>query len=171
MSEATYLHSDLETQELPCVAIPAEGATLLLPNVCVAEIVQGRAVKQVAEAPVWLSGVTGWRGQTIPVVNFSGFAETTEHLPPAPGPAHTRCLVVMNRSRVAGAPAFYGLQATGLPRILQLTAGDIKNHSDELSAADAMHVVVGTELATIPDLGYVEQQLQRLDLDPVRAGE
>ena len=162
MSEATYLQSELEPEELPCVAIPTEGVTLLLPNVCVAEIVQGRSVKSIEHSPPWLSGLTGWRGQTIPIVNFSGFDEVSsgEHTANSDLPA--RCLVVMNRSRVAQAPPFYGLQATGLPRILQLTAADIKNHNDSLGAADSMRVMVGTELATIPDLGFVEQQLQML---------
>ena len=68
----------------------------------------------------------------------------------------------MNRSRVPEAPAFYGLLATSLPRILQLTAADMKNQSDTLGNADAMKVLVGTELATIPDLEFVERNLQRL---------
>ncbi|MEM7098929.1 MAG: chemotaxis protein CheW [Pseudomonadota bacterium] len=154
MSEVLFAQ-ELE-DELACVAIPTPGATLLLPNVCVAEIVKLKAIKPVENGPDWLVGQTGWRGQTISVVRFAGFDE------PNPSDDGSRCLVVMNRSKVPQAPSFYALIATGLPRILQLLPSDLKNHDESLGPADAMKVIVGTEAATIPDLGYVETCLKEV---------
>ena len=92
----------------------------------------------------------------LTVVRFAGFDESD------PSDDGSRCLVVMNRSRVPQAPSFYAFIATGLPRILQLVSTDLKNHDEGLGPADAMKVIVGTEAATIPDLGYIETCLKDL---------
>ena len=165
MSQVAHLLHDVEPQELACVVIPTPGSHLLLPNVCVAEIVKLKAVKAVENSPAWLVGITGWRGQTIPVVHFAGFDASNADADTNPKDMHARCLVIMNRSRRADAPAFYAVLATGLPRMLQLAPDDIKNHDAALGPADAMQVVVGTEHATIPDLGFVEGKLKELPAD------
>ncbi len=158
-------------QELACVVIPTATETLLLPNVCVAEIVKYKTIKPVDQCPPWLDGMAGWRGQAISVVNFAGFDQTSANARAAAerDGSVARCLVVMNRSKISDAPAFYGILATALPRILQLSAADLKNHNEELGDADAMKVIVGTELATIPDLAFVEQKLKSLHLSQTPA--
>ncbi|MEM9621101.1 MAG: chemotaxis protein CheW [Pseudomonadota bacterium] len=146
-----------ETEDLSCVMIPTLGEQLLLPNICVAEIVPWRRLKVAEDGPEWLMGYVGWRGQTIPVLHFAQFAGST-----APADGQPRCLVVMNRSRTPSAPAFYALAAEGLPRMLQLAEDDLSSASTELSVAQVMRVNVGTEVATIPDLAYVEEQVLNL---------
>lgn len=140
----------LDLDELSCVVIPTPGESVLLPNVCVAEIVPWRRIKPIDETPAWCMGVTGWRGQTIPVVHFSGFANEDAQ------PKSARCMVVMNRARNASAPPFYALAADGLPRMLQLADDDLRNESAELGPAEVMRVAAGTEIAVIPDLAYIE---------------
>lgn len=152
---AIALHDD--ASDLSCVLIPTPGEQLLLPNICVAEIVPWRRLKPLADGPEWLLGYVGWRGQTIPVIHFAEFNEQ-----PATPATQARCLVVMNRARNASAPAFYAVAAEGLPRMVQLSEDDLSSASDELSVAQIMKVNVGTELATIPDLAFVEQQVLSL---------
>jgi len=147
-----------ETSELSCVIIPTIGAQLLLPNVCVAEIMPWRRVKPLPSAPAWCSGLVGWRGRTVPVIHYAGFADAS-----APAAATARCLVIMNRSRNSSGPAFYAVAATGLPRMLQLVDDDLLNADVELGSADVMQLQVGTELATIPNLGYVEDKIAELE--------
>ncbi len=161
MSKPALMINDDDT-DLSCVVIPTPGEQLLLPNICVAEIVPWRRLKPVADAPEWLLGFVGWRGQTIPVLHFARFAEA----PADSGqPPQARCLVVMNRARNAAAPAFYALAAEGLPRMLQLSEDDLSSATAELSTAQVMRVNVGTEVATIPDLAYVEEQVLQLKAD------
>lgn len=146
-----------ELTELTCVMIPLEGAQLLLPNVCIAEILPWRRVKALGETPPWCLGLLGWRGEMVPVVRF-------ETLNGAPGPARKtgRCMVVMNRARNARGLPFYALASEGLPRMVQLTADDLANEPCRLGVAEAMVVKVGTESAVIPNLNAIETAVAKL---------
>ena len=146
-----------ESNELTCVLIPTPGPQLLLPNVSIAEIVPWRRIKLLDDGPAWCMGHVGWRGQNVPVVHYPGFDDS----PDAP-PRSARCLVVMNRARNQAGPAFYALTAIGLPRMLQLAPEDLHNLDVELGIADVMQVRVGTEAATIPNLGFIEDRLAEL---------
>ncbi len=140
-----------ESNELSCVLIPTPGEQLLLPNVSVAEIVPWRRIKPLENGPSWCMGFSGWRGQTIAVLNYAGFAQDVD------APAAARCMVVMNRARSTTGPAFYALAAQGLPRMVQLVDEDLGGENLPLGPADVMKVTVGTEVATIPDLAYIER--------------
>lgn len=146
-----------ETNELACVLIPTPGPQLLLPNVCIAEIVPWRRIKVLEDGPSWCMGHVGWRGQNVPVVHYPSFGD-----PQVASPGSARCLVIMNRARNPAGPAFYALAAIGLPRMLQLAQEDLHNLDVELGVADVMQVRVGTEAATIPNLGYIEDRLVEL---------
>ncbi len=146
------------SDELSCVLIPVYGEQLLLPNVCVAEIVPWRRFKVLDEGPAWCMGFVGWRGHKVPVLHFAGFGQEGE-----PWRHSARCLVVMNRSRNPAAPAFYAFAAEGLPRMMQLLSDDLEKlgepQGEAPGPADAMRVNVGTEPATIPNLDFVEDRL------------
>ena len=146
-----------EVDELSCVIIPTPGSQLLLPNVCIAEIMPWRRIRMLKNGPAWCAGLVGWRGQTVPVVHYAGFDNDKDAAPPS-----ARCLVVMNRSRNATGPAFYALAAVGLPRMVQLESDDLQNADAALGIADVMQVQVGTELATIPNLQFIEDSLTDL---------
>ncbi len=146
--------SDLD--ELSCVLIPTEGENLLLPNVCVAEIVPWRRIKTLNGGPSWCLGFTGWRGLSIPVIHYRGFDDEI------PGTVEARCLVVMNRARTADAIPFYAFAAQSLPYMVQLAESDLQISQQDLHTADAMKVDVGSIIATIPDLAYVEERASQL---------
>lgn len=146
-----------EVAELSCVVIPLQDAQLLLPNVCVAEILPWRRIKALADTPPWCLGLLGWRGEMVPVVRF----ETLNGLA---GPARKsgRCMVVMNRARNARGLPFYALAAEGLPRMVQLTADDLANEGGTLGPAESVLVKLGTETAVIPNLDVVEKAVAKL---------
>lgn len=146
-----------ELSELSCVLIPMEGTHLLLPNVCVAEILPWRRVKALGDTPPWCLGLLGWRGEMVPVVRF-------ENLNGHPGPARKtgRCMVVMNRARNAQGLPFYALAAEGLPRMVQLAADDLTSEPCRLGAAESVVVKVGTETAVIPNLDVIERAVAKL---------
>ncbi|HEY5647363.1 MAG TPA: chemotaxis protein CheW [Pseudomonadales bacterium] len=146
-----------EPNELSCVVIPLENVQLLLPNVCVAEILPWRRVKALSERPPWCLGLLGWRGEMIPVIRF----ETLNGKPASPRKGG-RCMVVMNRTRNANGLPFYALAAEGLPRLVQLTADDLSNAATRLGPAESVVVKLGTETAVIPNLTVIETAVAKL---------
>lgn len=146
-------------EEVQCVMIPLANSNLLLPNVCIAEILPWRRIKALQSVPDWLSGILGWRGETVPVVNFELL---NEH--PQSRVANGRCLVVMNRASGSRGPDFYALIAEGLPRLLQVAAEDLVAQDDAAGPYASAHVQLGTETAVIPDLEHVERQIKMLSL-------
>lgn len=147
-----------EPDELSCVLIPLEGGQLLLPSVCVAEIMPWRRIKVLPEAPPWCLGLLGWRGEAVPVVRFEHLNGAGDH-----GRRPGRCLVVMNRTG-AGAVRFYAFAVDGLPRLVQLTESDLADADRPAGPAESRVVRVGAETASIPHLAYLEGQVAALDL-------
>jgi chemosensory pili system protein ChpC len=142
------------TSELSCVIIPLDGAQLLLPNVCIAEILPWRRIKALGESPPWCLGLLGWRGEMVPVVRFEKLNGQSGQ-PRRSG----RCMVVMNRARNANGLPFYAMAAEGLPRMVQLTPDDLekaRETSDELGPAALLAVQLGAEEVLIPDLAKIE---------------
>lgn len=145
-----------EPSELSCILIPLRDRQLLLPSVCVAEIMPWRRIKTQQGLPNWCLGLLGWRGEAVPVARFEALNEPSEE-----APTQGRCLVVMNRTG-AGPASFYALAAEGLPRLVQLADDDLRDDNQRPGAAEARVVRLGTEIASIPDLAYVEQQVAEL---------
>ena len=148
----TALQVAQEASDLSCVLIPLRDGQLLLPSVCVAEIMPWRRIKVLEGLPEWCLGLLGWRGETVPVVRFERLNQ-----PRVEGPAPGRCLVVMNRTG-AGAVPFYALAVDGLPRLVQLSEADLADQDEEPGPAVSRVVRVGAESASIPSLGYLEAQ-------------
>lgn len=146
-----------EPSDLACVLIPLQGSQLLLPSVCIAEILPWRRIKALEGAPEWCLGLLGWRGEAVPVVRFERLNQ-----PRSEAPALARCLVVMNRTGANGGLPFYALAADGLPRLVQLSDGDLSDQDGRMGKAEARVVRVGTENASIPSLDYIEREVARL---------
>ena len=146
-----------ELSELSCVLIPLNESALLLPNVCVAEILPWRGVKAIQDLPPWCLGLLGWRGEMVPVVRFERFND-----PQFEDRKMGRCMVVMNRTRLANGIPFYAIAAEGLPRMLQLADDDLSNVPGKLGDAEVVALRVGTESAVIPDLELLERSVTEL---------
>ena len=55
--------------------IPLNGMSLVLPNTCIAEVINYSAPMPVENAPDWFLGNLLWRGITIPIVSFEAANE------------------------------------------------------------------------------------------------
>ncbi len=148
-----------ELQEVQCVVIPLQDARLLLPNECVAEILPWRRIKPLQGLPPWCMGILGWRGETIPVVRYELLNEHVDAKS-----AQGRCIVVMNRSKLAMGPSFYAFAAEGLPRLLQLTSDDVEQSEPLVGPVDTAALKLGTELVQIPNLELVEREVLALGI-------
>jgi len=139
------------------VLIPTAQRLLLLPNVCVAEVLPAQRLQTLDDLPAGRLGYLDWRGQQILVLQPADFLpDAAAAAPPA------RVMVVMNRVHPGPGGEFYALAASGLPRMVQLAVEDLNRRDDACTSIDAMHVTVGTEAATIPDLAFLEAQLSVL---------
>ncbi len=147
----------VETKELACVMIPLAETHLLLPNVTIAEILPWRRIKPLSGGPKWCLGMLGWRGETVPVVQFESL-NGGEFV----GAGRHRCLLIMNRARRSTGRAFYALASSGLPRIVHLSDDDLQNRSVRLGPAEVASLRVGTEPAVVPNLSFIEEQLATL---------
>ena len=50
--------------------VPLTDMNLVLPNTCIAEVINFQKPEPVEKAPEWLIGTVVWRGLRIPVVSF-----------------------------------------------------------------------------------------------------
>ncbi len=138
--------------------IATDAGHLLVPNVCVAEVLPWRRPSERPAVPPWYRGELEWRDRRVALVDYALLDAEGEQASSPHGAG--ACQVVLNRIRPDTPVAFYALVAGALPRLLHLAAEDLER-SDDGGAADLMAVQVGTELARIPDLEALEQLVAR----------
>jgi chemosensory pili system protein ChpC len=143
--------------DLSCVLLPVGSVSLLIPSACIAEVVPWRRVRDVPDTPSWLLGAMAWRGDNIPVLRFDALNVAADVQP-----VSDRCVAVMNRSHYAAGQPFYALVAAGLPRMVQVNDQDLMPDKCELGRAEAARATLGAEQISLPDLGYIEDQLAEL---------
>lgn len=143
--------------DVTCVLIPVRGTQLLLPNVTVAEILPWRRVKRLENMPDWFVGLLAWRGETVPVVQYSVLNGAAPD-----GPAVGRSIIVMNRVRGNRGAPFYGILAEALPRLMHIGEDDIDTEKAPLGQAEVAAVSIGADRAVIPNLTFIEEQLREL---------
>ena len=143
--------------DLNCLLLPLGSLSLLVPSACVVEVLPWRRVRTIPDMPAWLLGVTGWRGDSIPVLRF-------EPLNGAVGsfPAKGSCVAVMNRCRSATSQPFYGIATDSLPRMVQVSPEDIDSEQTHAGIAETAVGKIGSEQVRVPNLGYIEDQLAML---------
>ena len=64
-----------DSDEVTCVMVPLNEQTLLIPNVCVAEVVPWRRTKKLTSVPAWCVGVLGWRGESVVVLDYESILD------------------------------------------------------------------------------------------------
>jgi chemosensory pili system protein ChpC len=151
------IRTALEEGELACVLIPQHGPwPLLLPNVCVAEILRGGTAQPRPDAPAWLLGDLEWRQQSLPLVSFDALGELGD----AQGRGD-RAIVVLNRSRPLPGLPFYALTAAATPRLLRLSEEDVRPGRIDVpfNSSLGIPVMVLGEEAMVPNLELLEELL------------
>ena len=157
------IRSSLEEGELACVLIPQSGPwPLLLPNVCVAEILRRGSSQLRHEAPAWLLGNLDWRQQQFPLLSFdllSEFGDADALL--SDGDSAHRSIVVLNRSRTSSGLPFYAITSTATPRLIRVSAEDVQPARMDVpfNPELGLPVIVLGEEAMVPNLAYLETLL------------
>lgn len=138
--------------------IPLTGMNLVLPNTCIAEVINYSAPIPVEKAPDWFLGNLLWRGITIPVVSFEGVNE----LPSAEISKGTR-IAVLNGVSGKEKLSFYGVVVQGIPRLAALQQTDIQEKANpDVSLPCALsQSEIAEQDAVIPDQVKIENMLEK----------
>jgi len=144
--------------EVSCVILPLRAAQLVVPAVCVAEVLPWRAPEPLAAAPLWCVGTLNWHGAVIPVVDHEALAAGDA----ASAPTGGRCLAVVNRTTPDAAWPFYALVVYGIPRLVMVAEVDLVAEAGAEGCAELMRVRVGTEQLSIPDLALIARHVAGL---------
>lgn len=138
--------------------LPLTGMNLVLPNTCIAEVINYSQPMPVDNAPSWFLGNLLWRGITIPVVSF----ETVNEVPTAEISKSTR-IAVLNGVSGNEKLSFYGVVVQGIPRLAALEENSIqqKVNSDVALPYALSQTEIADQDAVIPDQVKIEGLLKK----------
>ncbi len=145
-------------EQVPGLLIPMVGRPMILPNLAVAEIVPWkRPTRKDNTAPAWLLGRVEWRGLQVPLISLE--LMNNIELDDA---QHGSRIAVVNGVGKTKLP-FYAISIQGIPRLLRVYPEDI-TQEEQLpdKPALAWQMAVNGERMVVPDLDYVESQLEQL---------
>lgn len=156
------VNSLLQTQpavtQIATLLVPVGGKQLVLPNVTVAEIIPFVEPTPEDDMPTWYLGSFSWRNTLVPLVAFEAINDE-----PFARRSHNRRIAILNN--VIGDPTlpFCGIVTEGLPRLMRLLPDEIANDEETIiGPAEIGRVLVNGERASIPNVGYIQQQVLRL---------
>jgi len=141
--------------------IALEALRLVLPNTAIAEVIAYTQPELPEDMPEWFLGYVPWRGYQIPVISFESMVDQ-----PGSKPDKRSRIIVLNS--ISGDPdrPFYGLLATGIPRLMVIDSDNIQN-APEIGTTDELimrQVVVDKHAAVIPDQYELESRLKQQNL-------
>lgn len=136
------------SHELRALLAPVVGGGILLPSRVIGEVVNYVEPEPYADSPAWLLGEMRWSGWQVPVVNFALLAGTTDD---DRVPDRSRILVVRTLSE-ASSVVHVGFIINGLPRMKNISTGNLVEREGEAGNGVFSHVSVDEHPAIIPDL-------------------
>ncbi|MGI9277379.1 MAG: chemotaxis protein CheW [Endozoicomonas sp.] len=136
--------------------IPMQQKPLLVPEACIAEIVDYRRPVPGQLKASWCLGNIGWRGLEIPLISFEKlnqgrFADFSA----------TARIAIMNNTSGNPEMPFYAVVIQGLPQPIPATVDDVKSATADAGPAEMARVLVREIPAAIPNLSLVEQELAK----------
>jgi chemosensory pili system protein ChpC len=154
-----------EQKELYSLLIPLRNERLLVPRMCVAEVIAFADTDRPADdrGPDWLLGTIEWNGRRLPVVSFDR-AAPEEPAPARKRPSRSRIVVfhALTNQLKAG---FYGILTQGFPQLVRVNPDVIAlDEGAELPPGQPMlcRVRMIHEFPLIPDVEKLEGMLAEL---------
>ncbi|HEX6997313.1 MAG TPA: chemotaxis protein CheW [Gammaproteobacteria bacterium] len=150
-----------EEKELYSLLIPLEGERLLVPRMCVAEVIAFAEPERdrERELPDWYLGTIDWNGRRLPVVSFAaGRAEEPRKR------SRTR-VVVFHAITDELKGGYYGLLTQGFPQLVRVNR-DVLGIDREQPLPEGLPAICRArmihEYPLIPDVERVEHMLAEL---------
>ena len=153
MKQTESIHTVVRTQLLPL-----SDMNLVLPNTCIAEVINMQAIEPIKKSAEWLLGMTSWRGIHVPVISF----EKTNGVATLEDSKNTRIAILNSLGGDEDIP-FYGVIVQGIPRLLSLQMSDISTiKKPEVKLPNAQQQTMIDDIAAvIPDQKKIEKMLQK----------
>ena len=142
--------------EVASLLIPMVGRPMLLPNVSVAEIVPWIEPEKQDNSPEWFLGQVMWRDTSIPLVSLELMNDTDVD------EAYSGNRIAVLNGVGGSKHDFYAVSVQGLPRLVRVFGEEVSGEEKFSEPSYDMNVLVSGERAMIPDLDYVETQLEQL---------
>lgn len=151
-------------KELYSLLIPLRGERLLVPRMCVAEVIAfaDAARNRDAAAPEWFLGSIEWNNRRIPVVSFDG--PTADERKSRRSRARVVVFHAITRELKGG---YYGILTQGFPQLVRVNADVLGLETEQpipenipaLCRARMIH-----EYPLIPDVERLERMIADLSL-------
>jgi len=132
--------------------LPVSEKKLLLPNVCVAEVVDYQEPTKLEDAPDYYLGMVKWRGIEVPVVSY----EIANGAKSVRKSSNARIAVVNTTGEYNAKLPFFAIVTRGIPRLVKITEDSIKTTRKKKGPADAALLRVDGEDVVIPKVDYLE---------------
>jgi chemosensory pili system protein ChpC len=144
-------------EEIYCQLVPLRQMRLIVPRVCVAEVIRYAPLERPRQAPAWFRGLAAWNTLKVPVISFE---ELCGRNPGEPG-GRTR-IAILNAVTGRLDNGYYGILTEGFPQLVRVNREVMK--LDERQAWPAEGPVVCqirmiNEYPLIPDLERIEELL------------
>ena len=146
-----------ENTELYSLLVPLSEDRLIVPRVCVAEVVRFSSPEHEAGAHEWMLGTVNWNGRPLPVASFEG--ALGKEVPATTG--RTR-IVVFYASTGHLQNGYFGVLTQGFPQLVRVNKDVLKLESTAgwpETAPVLCRVKMINEFPLIPDLERLEKML------------
>jgi len=137
--------------------IPLNGATLLLPNTAVAEVVHFNDVEATPSTPSWVYGMINWRGLSLPLLSMEGLLE----MDVLPLNKEKRIIVLNSLDNNQDMP-FIAIVSDGNPHLIKLHEDTMGDELMEEHSSHYIHTVsvYRDRRVLVPDLNAIKESLQ-----------
>jgi chemosensory pili system protein ChpC len=148
-----------ETDELYSLLVPLAEDRLIVPRVCVVEVVRFSKPDHEAGAHNWMLGTVNWNGRQLPVMSFEGALGKE-----VPAPTGRTRIVVFYSSTGQLKTGYFGVLTQGFPQLVRVNKDVLKLDATEGWPDEApviCRVKMVNEFPLIPDLEKLEAMLAR----------
>jgi chemosensory pili system protein ChpC len=152
-------------RELYSLLIPLRHERLLVPRMCVAEVIAFADTEKRSDkdAPDWLLGSVEWNGRRVPVISLDG-PDAGDGTPSGRRGSRSR-IVIFHALGESSRTAYYGVLTQGFPQLVRVNRDVLtRDHETPLPQNQPMlcRVRMVHEFPLIPDLEAIEQRLAAL---------
>ena len=142
-------------KEISSMLLAASPYPMLLPGVCIAEVLEYIPPHCHREVPDWYLGELTWRGQVVSMISM----EILSGQSPLEVTEHSR-MVIFNGHLGVDDVAFYAMVTPDTPKLIRVMEDQIEEITDDDPPPfTKMHVSIFGERAIIPDLLAIESEL------------
>jgi chemosensory pili system protein ChpC len=148
-----------DPKELYSLLIPLREERLLVPRMCVAEVIAFAEARRDADesGPDWYVGSIEWNGRRIPIVSFDGAEIDTDSRKQA-----RRRIVVFHAVTDRLRAGYYGVLTQGFPQLVRVNPDVVMPDADAELPVDLpvlCRVRMIHEFPLIPDVEQIESML------------